>query len=36
MRGMLELLDKADFVSVANDDGEISICAFGSLLLGLV
>ncbi|KAG0584864.1 hypothetical protein KC19_3G240500 [Ceratodon purpureus] len=32
VRGVRELQDEADFAVVANDDGEISICGFGSLL----
>lgn len=35
-RGARELQDEADFASIANGDGEISICGFGSLLSGLV
>lgn len=31
-RGARELQDEADFASIANGDGEISICGFGSLL----
>jgi len=30
-----ELQDETDFASIANGDGEISICGFGSLLSGL-
>lgn len=34
VRGVQELQYEADFASVANGDGEISICGFGSLLSG--
>jgi hypothetical protein len=33
-RGARELEDEAGFASIANGDGEVSICGFGSLLSG--
>lgn len=35
VEGTRELRNEADFASIANTDGEISICGFGSLLSGL-